>query len=287
MNFDLVYRQISFVIYGNQYLNDSLKNELSKMPHFRMRHPIVRNLNTTHLLAGSIDLLLYHLKQNGAYKLSLIHAPKLASFIEESKNFYLNDSFYDYCILIQHRDGSAQFLIGCEEKQLWYFTHQINKTNLRFINIDSLKDRTQAYTLLPIHSNFTQNLEELKPIDWESFSQSYLDKVYINRIAAEACSPKLIKNISNVNFENRYQSYSDFSIFPDSIKPNFAAELLMKAEWLYNTYSAYSESRNDQAFCNTATREEIKLFKQAEEALNNFYPYLIINSANHYQNSEI
>ncbi|MBJ9904084.1 hypothetical protein [Acinetobacter bereziniae] len=287
MNFNLIYRQMALVIYGNQFLNDHLQDDLNKMPHFQILHPILRDFHCGQLLAGSLQLILYHLKHKGAYKLSLIHAPRLASTIQESPIFYLSDHFYNYMILIQYRHDHPQILIGCEEKELWYLHHQNNNTDLYFNNVNALTDRIATYTLFDLNESFIENLGELKAIDWKHFSQSYFDCVYINEVAFTLGSANQIEHLANIQFKDHQNYNTHFDLFPKDFTSNYAASLLTHAENLYKNYLLESETRNDQAWCNQATRHELQLFDQAVQALNNFYPSLIVNAANHYSNANI
>lgn len=285
MSFGQAYRQIAFVIYGNQYLNNQLKIDIDDMPHFRTLHPIIRDQHTGQLLAGSINLILYHLKNKGAYQLNLIHAPNIALNLAESPIFYFSNSTYEYCILVQYKNLPPQYLVGCEEKELWYFTNNLRETDFHFRNVNALRGKTKSYSLVDLEEKLVNELEELKPINWESFSKYYFDQVYINNIAVEMGSILLDQTIANIDFEETNNRFIKIAIFPENSQPNYASAILDNARYLYQNYHRSGESRNDQAFCNTASHQELKLFEQATNALYKFLPQVISNAANHFHTS--
>lgn len=282
MTFGLAYRQIAFVIYGNQYLNNQLIIDIDDMPHFRTLHPIIRDQHTGQLLAGSLKLILYHLKNKGAYQLNLIHAPNIALNLADSPLFYFSNSIHDFCILVQYHNHPPQYLVGCEEKELWYYTNNLRETDFRFRNINALRGKTESYSLIDLESKLVNELEELKPINWEKFSKSYFDQVYINNIAVEMGRISLDQSIANIHFEEINNRFIKIAVFPEKSQPNYVSAILDNAEFLHHNYLASSESRNDQAFCNTASHHELKLFDQANKAFDKFLPQVITNAANHF-----
>ncbi|WP_372403500.1 hypothetical protein ACDW34_14690 [Acinetobacter piscicola] len=283
MYLERAYRQVALVSYGNEFLSGSVDSEiLDRHPLLFTHFPILRDLDTGTLLAGSASHLLNHLKTQGLFKISLHLASDVLEDITESKIFDLKTTENDFCIVCHFPNQIFKVLIYAEEEPLWQeydengFPQQSNYNNYH--------DSVENYVLMDISHDYSDKiLADLQAFSWQSFYDDYQNSIYAFEISKRYGTFPVPLTESNCYEGNYYQKQEQFPLLPFSLKRNYASNLIINAAALTHAFHVESHAKNEYAAYWHMSENERKEFSKASQTLDELFPILLKHSANHHQ----
>lgn len=287
MYLERVYRQISLVTYGNEYLKGAVESKiLDRHPLLFNHFPILRNNQYGTLLCGSASHMLHHLKIQGATKLSLHLASDLDLQIDESDIYYFSTHSQNFCIAVQFPEEKFKILILSDEKAS--SQNYAQDSHEKFYNYSNYYDHTEIFTLHEISQSTIEIIKnDLKPIDWEIFFINMQSTLYCNEIAKKYGLYPIPFDTNNNYQGDLFNSdkQEQYPLLPFTIRKNYASNLIENTAILRKYYDSASHPKNENSDYIRMNDEEKEKFDYAVSILDKLHPVILKHCANHYQNS--